>query len=63
MYQCRQMLHSRLVTVTVADRVPLEVGVAVVRGEGVDDMRAVIVDSAAAVGFCKLSCSVEVTDR
>lgn len=46
-----------LVAVAVADGVPLEVGVAVLGGEGVDDERTVVVDAAAAVGLCELACS------
>lgn len=41
----------------MTDGVPLEVGVAIVGGEGVDDVRAVVVDAAAAVGLCKFSCN------
>lgn len=47
----------------MADTVPLEVSVAIVGGEGVDDMRAVVVDAAAAVRLCKLSCNTEITNR
>lgn len=48
---------SPFIAVTVADGMPLEVGVAIVGGKGVDDVRAVVVDAAAAVGLCKFSCN------
>lgn len=54
-------LYSRIIAVTVTDGVPFEVSVAVVGGEGVDDMRAVVVDAAAAVGLCKVPCQHEAT--
>lgn len=53
--------YSRVVTVTVTDGVPFEIGVTVVGGEGVDDMRAVVVSAAAAVSGCKLSYKDELT--
>lgn len=53
--------YSRFITVTVTDGVPLEIGVAIVGGEGVDDMGTVVVNSAAAVGLCEFPCGEEVT--
>lgn len=43
----------------MTDGVPFEISVAIIRGEGVDDMRAVVVGTAAAVGLCKISCNKE----
>lgn len=48
-----------LVAVTVADGVPLKVGVAELGGEGVDNEWTVVVDAAAAVGLCELACTVD----
>lgn len=51
-------LDLRIIAVTVTDGVPLEVGVAVVGGKSVDDVGAVVVDPAAAVGLCKVTCNM-----
>lgn len=40
----------------MTDGVPFKIGASVFGGEGVDDVRAVVVHAAAAVSFCKLSC-------
>lgn len=55
-----QCVGSRLVAVAVADGVPLEIGVSELGREGVDDVRAVVVDPAAAVGLRELSCTADV---
>jgi len=44
----------------MTDGVPLEVSVPIVGGEGVDHVRAVVMDTAAAVSLCKISCNKEV---
>ena len=44
-------MYSRNITVTVRNGVPVEVRVAILGGEGVDDVRAVVVSAAAAVGL------------
>lgn len=49
-------LDSRFVAVTVTDRVPLEVGVAIFGGKSVDNMRTVVMCATAAVRLCKMSC-------
>lgn len=41
----------------MADGVPLEISVAIIGGEGVDDVRTVVMNTAAAVGLCKFSCN------
>lgn len=56
-------VDSRLITVAVADGVPLEVGVSKVGGEGVDDMLAVVVRAAAAVRLRELSCKSRASVR
>lgn len=47
----------------MADGVPLEIGVAKLGREGVDHVRAVIVDPAAAVSLRKFSCITKASER
>lgn len=44
----------------MADGVPFEIGVAKLGREGVDDVRTVVVDPAAAVSLRKFSCTTKV---
>lgn len=50
------MLNLRVVAVAVAEGVPFKIGVSVVGGERMNDVRTVIVNAAALVGFCEFTC-------
>lgn len=50
-----KVFHSLLIAVTLTDGVKLEIGVAIIFGESMDDMRALVVGATAAVSLCEFS--------